>query len=248
MLSYLLLKQSRFAVRYLFLFALIFLLIPITFCQINYGFPELRPPQLRNELNHPKKFNIKDYYRFTGESGNTFYHNKVAFSGCSQHNDDTEKSIRKMYTSRKFYFSWIKVLENTEPIEGGLYKLQDSSVLLIPKVIFRNKLYTEVTYMDIAIDNIELIKVRRRGRVGRGAAIGAVSGFGMGFITGFFLSKDAVYFSQVQAGAILGGLAVIPGVIIGTVIGTIQVKVTLNGSIETYNTKRTELQKYTMKK
>ena len=130
----------------------------------------------------------------------------------------------------KTYKAWATLMNDTK-VKGILYSANEEGILLMDYT-----LVDTVAYLDHA--KIDVLKLRKKGNVGKGAWIGAISGAAIGAIIGFSSGDD-------PEGAILGataeqkalgiglGLAV-PGTGIGALIGSGKKKYVLNGDSNKY--------------
>ena len=137
---------------------------------------------------------------------------------------------------------------------GALYLLKDSSILLSNSLVKKDYYNSNYEVAELYIDDINLIKSKRRIGPFNGALLGAFVGAGVfalgtriaigpppyesGLMLGF--SDDDNYIFMVPAGAILGATT-------GAIIGGIKIKIPINGSMENYNSKKKKLGRYTVK-
>ena len=85
--------------------------------------------------------------------------------------------------------------------------------------------------------NINTIKIRRRGAVGKGAGIGLLAGAGLGIISGYASGDDPQGFlssSKEDKAVFLGVSLGLLGSGLGAVIGTTREKIVINGGINAY--------------
>ena len=104
--------------------------------------------------------------------------------------------------------------------------------------------------MYFRIDEIHTLEFRKKGNVGTGAIFGAITGFLVGGIIGIAQGDDPpgiFSFSASTKGLVLGAVSILPGALIGGIIGTAKVKIPIYGSQKNYNAQRAQLEKYKYK-
>ncbi|MBK8705009.1 MAG: hypothetical protein IPN33_16555 [Saprospiraceae bacterium] len=140
----------------------------------------------------------------------------------------------------KIYQTWVKTYPPGEGIKGLLIETKDTSVLVAQSIYNLKK-----TTSEISVSNIDMLKFRKKGRPGKGALIGAVSGLSTGAIIGFAVGRrgDQDFKSSEKAVGFGIGLA-IPGSIIGAVIGSIKVKIPIKGNIQNYQLQKNNIDAY----
>jgi len=136
---------------------------------------------------------------------------------------------------------WVSKMDKSKKAKGYLYEIEDS---LITVMDFSG----QGVYQKVDVQNIKEIKLRKRGKPMKGIFFGALVGFSMGAIIGYAAGDDQGSFSLFSAGekAIIGGtLLVIPGAIIGGVIGhQMSVKIPIRGSQIMYDEQLVKLRRY----
>lgn len=154
----------------------------------------------------------------------------------------------------KIYRTWIEL--NREPFKtkGALYELKDSSILVSNSLVIQDYSTDRFETVKLHINDIETVKIRRKGRIGRGVLFGALGGFALGGIIGLASGdddpNDCVFFC-LSAGdkALLAGIPLsITGAGLGALIGSLKVKIPINGNISNFNSNKSKLRKYTFKK
>jgi hypothetical protein len=147
------------------------------------------------------------------------------------------------------YKTWLVTTPDIVTSKAHLYQLKDSSIN------FANSLYplNPGFSKEIEIRNIDVIKVRRKGRVFRGTLIGAVSGLVLGIVIGNAAVKTdecddpcpSLGISE-EAGKILvvGLVGTVVGGSIGAAIGSMKVSIPINGKQSKYQEQKIKLQKY----
>lgn len=140
-------------------------------------------------------------------------------------------------------------------VVGALYEVTDSSLKISNSMNLAHYETGEFKYVDVYARDIETIKLRRKGRIGRGILIGAISGFFTGAIIGLIAGDDdcesevglASFFCHAFAttaeqkalstGAFLG----VTGGLVGAVVGSIKIKIPINGTPDNFASNRKRL-------
>ena len=141
------------------------------------------------------------------------------------------------------YRVWITLADEPFEVDGILYELKDSSLLVSNYKTYSDFIIDNNPTLELKISNIELIETRKRNRVGKGIIIGAVSGFAVGGLIGLARGDDA----ENSAGqkAVIGGVSLaIPGALVGMLVGAVKVVIPIEGSLIKYKDQRQKLQKY----
>ena len=145
----------------------------------------------------------------------------------------------------KPYKVWIKQMDNPTVIKGFLSSVDEYS-LKIGKNI---SAVDSASVIIVDAERINLIKLRRKGRIGRGAGIGAASGVLLGGILGLADGDDEPgWFSATKEEKAVGGgiLLVIPGAAVGAGVGAIKKKIEIGGNMENYRMNIAELRTYSL--
>ena len=138
------------------------------------------------------------------------------------HSQDTSGKYKPLVFSANVYNDKGKVYKNF------LVQVNDSNVLMSENPYPYSKVPDGGSMKLITYNEIDHIKIKRKGAVGRGILAGGLTGFGVGVIIGFIEGDDEpdTWFSY-SAGekAILYGTGLgITGGIIGAVIGALATK------------------------
>ena len=162
------------------------------------------------------------------------YHFGFCTEGYSQ--QTAEKKI-KIYNA-------IITTSQKQKLSGVFLEVQDSSVTII----------SSDEKIKVPATSIMVIKIKRKGAVGRGATIGGLSGVGLGLIIGLASGDDecpqgswCIY--QMSAGdkALAGGLALgISGTIVGMTIGAVSraEKIHVNGDAKIFQNNVEKMKTY----
>ena len=93
------------------------------------------------------------------------------------------------------YKTWIKLNPDQSKFKGFLYEKNDSSVIIregfgdfkeidSKEITYDDLMTLPLEYSSIPLSNIDEMKARRKGRVGRGVFLGALTGFAIGGLIG----------------------------------------------------------------
>jgi hypothetical protein len=159
---------------------------------------------------------------------------------CCLNSLNAQDTIQKI----NIYRTWVSL--NSEPfnIKGVLYEIKDSSILVSSSVVIRDYSTDRFGMINLHINDIETIKTRKNGNIGKGVLIGAITGFAVGGFIGLLSGNDppcpsgSWFCLRYSAGekALMAGIPLaVCGAGIGALIGSIKVTIPINGSINNYN-------------
>lgn len=144
------------------------------------------------------------------------------------------------------YKVWITLADKPYEVNGTLYELRDSTLLVSHYKTFSEFIVDDSPTIELHINNIDLIETRKRNRIGMGILIGAVSGFTVGGLIGLTRAGDAEQTTGQKA--LIGGASLaIPGALVGLLVGSVKVVIPIEGNILKYKDQRLKLQKYSTK-
>ena len=152
----------------------------------------------------------------------------------------------------KHYKVWVTLMNDTK-VKGVLFSANEEGILLLDY-----NLVDTMAYLNQA--KIDVLKFRRKGNVGKGAWIGAVSGATLGAIIGFaggeeesetvclpFLVCVETDPPSAAENALAYGIGLaVPGTAIGALIGSGRKKYELNGDSSKYLGYLQELRTYAL--
>ena len=141
-------------------------------------------------------------------------------------------SAQKKHKKIKSYKAWIKQIDTKVKTKGLFYAATDSSIIILdPKS--KDSIKTEILITDI-----QLIKIRRKNKIGAGAIIGGSIGFSFG-VAGIVVSglEDSDPGQELVIGAIFGLVFGGIGAAIGAGIGSLQRTYLINGDRNKYHSK-----------
>lgn len=138
---------------------------------------------------------------------------------------------------------------------GVLYELRDSSIVMSFSSNKKDYLRNDLEKIELGINDINTIKIRRKNSILKGFLIGAGIGCAIGVIYGFSKGDDPpagryfnLRFSAEEKAIGCGFLGFLGGGIFGVMIGSINVKIPINGSKTEYQKHKQKLRKYSVLK
>lgn len=144
----------------------------------------------------------------------------------------------------KVYNAIITTAQQKQKLKGVLLDVQDSSVTII----------SMDKTMRVPATSITDIKIKRKGAVGRGAAVGGLTGMGLGFIIGLASGDDecpqgswCIYQATAEEKALAGGLVFgLGGSIVGVIIGGVSraEKIDINRDLKVFQANVERMSKY----
>ena len=120
---------------------------------------------------------------------------------------------------------WVKTMDGIKTT-GVLYSADEQSIK-----ISKNNSFSNSNLIVIESEKIDFIKIRRKGKVGKGAWIGAASGAGFGVAIG--MATDSGELKSVVA-TVSGLFFGIVGTGVGAIVGSNKKKIQINGDSELY--------------
>jgi hypothetical protein len=154
---------------------------------------------------------------------------------------------------KKIYKIWIEQLQTKETIEAVLYDIQDSALTISDadrKMDYNSGKYRISSYSTPELD---VLKIRRNGNVGRSTLLGAGIGFlSMGtVVTLTGLSKSTDPSQQAKDNLILfvsgGAVGALFGAMLGSILGSYKRKIEINGSQEKFQQQKEHMKAYSIK-
>lgn len=139
----------------------------------------------------------------------------------------------------KTYKVWVE-LKNEQVYKGYLLELADSVISIVEK--------DGIDSMNFRVLDINQLKFRRKGRVGKSIGLGAGAGLLIGAISGYSSGDDEpniIFSMSAEEKSIVGGTLAVPfGAGIGAIIGVIKKKYLIEGDLDKYAKYRTEMNKF----
>ena len=140
---------------------------------------------------------------------------------------------------RGTYKLWVERMDR-EPVEGRLLELKDSVILV-------GWWGDTETVEEIPVREVKRMKFRRKGAIGKGAAIGAGAGLLLGAISGFADGDDEPgWFSMTAEEKSVGSAILLTpvGAAVGAVVGSARKKFVIEGKQDNYEKLKTEMAAY----
>ncbi len=135
--------------------------------------------------------------------------------------------------------AWVRLMDGTTQT-GYLYSVHEDGIK-----ITLDKSFDVINLITIDASTIQQLKIRRKGNVGRGVWIGAVTGASVGALLGY-VSGDDGWFSK-EAIATGGGIfGAVVGSGIGALIGTSRKYFKINGNITQYLSQLEVIRSYSL--
>ncbi|MBL6964616.1 MAG: hypothetical protein ISR55_12395 [Bacteroidetes bacterium] len=167
------------------------------------------------------------------------------YPGIQQGNDTIQIGYKP-----KTFKTWVSLRSPPQKLKGSLYQLNDSSMALVTNELIKQNFYCEKESMMFKIDQVKMIKIRRKGSVEKGVLIGALSGVAIGAIWGIIEGSNKpgqIQITVAERAALRGVTCMLPAAAIGALFGSISVEIPINGSQGTYEKNRKKLEKYSVK-
>ncbi|WP_248723793.1 hypothetical protein [Seonamhaeicola sp. ML3] len=146
----------------------------------------------------------------------------------------------------RIYKIWVELTDKTKQ-KGFLYAIDDKSLKIISDLPLKN----ESEILNINPEDINQIKIQRKGKMVRSILIGGLSGGLLATLGSSDTSDDdsvvvQIYSEAAKAGSIVFGTLV--GTSLGAIIGTGKKKIDISGDAAIFKSKREELSRYAMVK
>ena len=203
------------------------------------------------------------HYHFEMLSGYNWIHTTMSKSLISnyQPNAITQDSVTfkkgtsyilKNKAKIEIYKTWVTLINSPSAEEGVLYEIKDSSILVSSSVVLEDYYTRKFETINLHIDKIEMIKTRKKGTIGKGVWIGALSGFAVGAIIGVVANNGQVSVVGTPVSSGVSAFAVgIPsaavGAGVGALVGSFKVRIPINGDMNNYMMQKKKLKKYSFK-
>ncbi len=155
----------------------------------------------------------------------------------------------------KEYKIWITTIDQTK-VKGILYFADEKGINL-----YINKERNDANMRFVEAQKIYDIGIRRRGKIGTGIWVGALTGFAVGGLVGLaggddpdktvdygFLGRHTIQGTSAGDKAMQSGLITsLPGAAVGAIVASKKVEIIINGNVETYKNKLNKIKSYAIK-
>ena len=173
------------------------------------------------------------------------------FYSLSAQEDITNLTLSIDTGKKVIYKTWISLNNGQNTIKGALYEVNDSSILVSNS--FRKNDYStgKFNVTTINFNNINLVKIRQNNSLRKGALIGSITGFVVGALIGLISGDDPPGFLSFSAGekALMYGFPMaIGGTGLGELVGSIRIRIPINGSIKIFHENNSRLKNYSYRK
>ncbi len=148
-----------------------------------------------------------------------------------------QKTTKKV----KLHKVWISLTDSSN-VKGVLYSADENAIKIAKNYSMDVSNLTSINYQ-----NIDILKIRRKGKVGKGAWIGALSGVGAGIIIGLIDGDDEpgwFSFTKEEKALASGIYLGVVGTGIGALIATKKEKIAINGDNQNYEKILKTIQSY----
>lgn len=157
-------------------------------------------------------------------------------------------------SAKTVYDAWVNFQDDKPTAKGHLCELEDSTVTMSKMPVC-----STARLQEIPIANIESLRFREKGGVKDGVVFGATAGFAVGFLVGFIVGNGQqseqsgpirvnVPAAPVVAGFAFGLIGTTSGAVLGVLVGSAKVKISLDGSQEKYEKQKEVLKIYRLRK
>jgi len=139
----------------------------------------------------------------------------------------------------KTHKAWITLVDGSK-VKGNLYAAGNEVVKLSKNNSFD---FNDLTI--IRAQDIQLIKIRRKGKIGNSILIGGLSGAGLSILLGA-TTNDTGFFTKGEV-MVLSGILFVPlGVGIGALAGTKKESFNIGGNLKAYQLELKKIQSYAL--
>lgn len=148
------------------------------------------------------------------------------------------------YRENRLYKTWITINKTPFQHKGYIHHLNDSSLVVTNSFSLPDIHGEPNDIVNIGIQNIEIIKIRSKGSIARGAIFGG--------LTGLVIGSVIAITDKSEGGDVIRifGFYAVPLTTIGTGIGILfgakRTKITISGNPEIFNSHRKNLKKISM--
>ncbi len=140
----------------------------------------------------------------------------------------------------KVHKVWVTLVDGSN-VKGNLYAADKEGIKII-----KNKETDISNLIMIRAENISVVKIRRKGKIGNGALIGGLSGAGLSVLLGLTTNDDG-FFTKEEVMAISSVLFVPLGTGIGALAGSKRMILAINGDKELYNSNLEIIRSYSIR-
>lgn len=147
--------------------------------------------------------------------------------------------------------SEITLYSSPDHVTGALFQLKDSSILVSSSLVKLDYEAGNYEVSELYINDINLISTKKRGRSLQGLLIGGAIGIGTGAAIGLISGDDTGYLMfnlTAEQKAFMGGIGLgAIGALTGAIVGSLKIKIPINGSMDNYYQSKKKLGKSTVR-
>jgi hypothetical protein len=136
-------------------------------------------------------------------------------------------------------------------VRGTLYDVTDTSIVISPRILSKGFSEDNLYLKKVYYNDIKTIKIRKKGNMTEGLIFGALAGGLAGFFLGYSGGDEPPGFISITAegkGAALGLVGASLGGLIGLAIGSVSIKIPINGSLDSFFKSRLRIKNLAIKK
>lgn len=166
-----------------------------------------------------------------------------------------EKFIGRYGRPSRTYVTWMYLTEKNSLVKGSIYRVEDSSIVVLPNTYLKQGFTSNATKSIFNYTQIDNVYIRNKKSPWIGLVIGAVSGMAIGVASGFIAGDDppcddpffCVPVSAEAKAIMIGVPAAVIGAGIGLIIGSLKVKIPINGKAKNFDMKKSQLERYSIR-
>lgn len=158
----------------------------------------------------------------------------VCFMALSQ--PDSTKRVR-------IYETWVKTISPPYSIRAVLYEIKDSSIVLSNSLLKNNYLNKNFSSVEIPVNQIDYIKIRKKNRILMSSTLGATCMFTLVMIV---LRKENTDIPPEYTAVVLAFPAATLACVGGGLIGSIRFRFPINQDFTSYNYQKEKLTRYSI--
>ena len=150
----------------------------------------------------------------------------------------------------KLYQVWLKQPDVAIQLKGALFETKDSSLLLSNSLNIKDYREGKYEVRQVDVRNINIIKIRKKGNIGKGTWIGAVSGFAVGGILGYWSYRthpgSYTMDNPTTIALLITGACGIAGTCLGAALGSVKIRIPIQGSQAKFKYSSIKLKKHSI--
>jgi len=148
---------------------------------------------------------------------------------------------------KKIYKTWIKTSEGPQKIKGVLFEIRDSSIMVSNSLKKRDYYHGNFNVSKVDVQMMDVVKIKRAGSGDRATVIGMLSGFAAGGLIGYFVTQFPDGSFNPGGNMLFAAWCTGLGTIIGAVVGSVKIRIPIDGSQEKFDLNKSRLNEYSIK-